>query len=57
MMLSDGIIGEKQDLLIHKFAIGLGYSEERTEVLYSKTIDFVLEVSLPSENVPALPSR
>ena len=41
MMLSDGIIGEKQDLLIHKFAIGLGYSEERTEELYQQTIDFV----------------
>ena len=41
MMLSDGIIGEKQDILIHKFAIGLGYSEERTEELYNQTIEFV----------------
>jgi uncharacterized tellurite resistance protein B-like protein len=41
MMLSDGIIGEKQDLLIHKFAIGLGYSEERTEEIYDQTIEFV----------------
>ena len=41
MMLSDGIIAEKQDLLIHKFAIGLGYSEERTEELYDQTIEFV----------------
>lgn len=41
MMLSDGIIGEKQDSLIHKFAIGLGYSEERTEELYDQTIEFV----------------
>ncbi|MEN8927652.1 MAG: TerB family tellurite resistance protein [Flavobacteriales bacterium] len=41
MMLSDGIIGEKQDILIHKFAIGLGYSEERTEELYQQTIDLV----------------
>ena len=41
MMLSDGIIGEKQDNLIHRFAIGLGYSEERTEELYNQTIEFV----------------
>jgi uncharacterized tellurite resistance protein B-like protein len=41
MMLSDGIIGEKQDLLIHRFAIGLGYSEERTEEIYDQTIEFV----------------
>lgn len=41
MMLSDGIIGEKQDGIIHKFAIGLGYSEERTEELYQQTIKFV----------------
>lgn len=42
MMLSDGIIGEKQDRLIHRFAIGLGYSEERTEELYAQTIDFII---------------
>ena len=41
MMLSDGIIGEKQDKLIHRFAIGLGYSEERTEEIYDQTIEFV----------------
>ncbi|MDB4089462.1 hypothetical protein N9544_07580 [Flavobacteriales bacterium] len=41
MMMSDGIIGEKQDVLIHKFAIGLGYSEERTEEIYNQTIEFV----------------
>jgi DnaJ-domain-containing protein 1 len=41
MMLSDGIIGEKQDKLIHRFAIGLGYSEERTEELYTQTIEFI----------------
>ncbi|MDB9931187.1 TerB family tellurite resistance protein [Flavobacteriales bacterium] len=41
MMLADGIIGEKQDRLIHKFAIGLGYSEERTEEIYDQTIQFV----------------
>ena len=41
MMLADGIIGEKQDKLIHRFAIGLGYSEERTEELYSQTIGFI----------------
>ena len=41
MMLSDGIIGDKQDKLIHKFAIGLGYSEERTEELYNQTISFI----------------
>lgn len=41
MMLADGIIGEKQDKLIHRFAIGLGYSEERTEELYDQTIQFV----------------
>jgi uncharacterized tellurite resistance protein B-like protein len=41
MMLADGIIGEKQDKLIHRFAIGLGYSEERTEEIYSQTIDFI----------------
>lgn len=41
MMMSDGIIGKEQNVLIHKFAIGLGYSEERTEELYSQTIEFV----------------
>ena len=41
MMLADGIIGEKQDKLIHRFAIGLGYSEERTEEIYSQTIEFI----------------
>jgi len=41
MMLSDGIISEKQDSLIHKFAIGLGYSEERTEEIYHQTVEFV----------------
>ncbi len=41
MMLVDGILGEKQDKLIHKFAIGLGYSEERTEEIYDQTIQFV----------------
>ena len=41
MMLSDGMIGEEQDNLIHRFAIGLGYSEERTEELYNQTIEFV----------------
>ena len=41
MMLIDGIIGEKQDKLIHKFAIGLGYSEERTEQLYVETIQLI----------------
>lgn len=43
MMLADGIIGEKQDKLIHKFAIGLGYSEEKTEELYAQTIAFIGE--------------
>jgi len=43
MMLSDGIIGEKQDKLIHRFAIGLGYSEERTEEIYIQTINFIKE--------------
>ena len=43
MMLSDGIIGEKQDKLIHRFAIGLGYSEERTEEIYNQTINFIKE--------------
>ncbi len=41
MMLVDGIIGEKQDKLIHRFAIGLGYSEERTDELYAQTIEFI----------------
>lgn len=41
MMLSDGIIGEKQNILIHRFAIGLGYSEEKTEKLYNETIEFI----------------
>lgn len=43
MMLADGIIGERQDKLIHKFAIGLGYSEEKTEEIYAQTITFIRE--------------
>ena len=41
VMLSDNIEGEKQDRLIHSYAIGLGYSEDQTEELYEKTIRFV----------------
>ena len=41
MILVDGVIGEQQDHLVHKYAIGLGYSEERTEELYTQTITFI----------------
>ena len=42
VMLSDDVEGDRQNKLIHKYGIGLGYSEEQTEDLYNKTKEFVL---------------